>query len=854
MSVGRSLWLAGLLVWRPLARDFTRSLFTILGVALGVSVALAIRLANDSVLTAFRNSLDHVAGRSQLEVSAGEPGLDELLFPAIAATSGIAVAAPVIQAVVPVEGAAGDAILVLGVDVLADSALREYRGPTPDVPEPLRLLTDPDAILLSARYAQAHGIAVGDPLILSTPTGKRTYVVRGLLGDHGVAGAMDGLVAVLDIAQAQLHFGKLGRLDRVDLVLTPGADADRVAADLRRALPADVAVDRPEARNRQVEEMLGSFQLNLFVLSLIALFVGAFLVNNAMAVSVVRQRRQIGILRSLGVSRAGILGIVMGEAAVVGLVGSLLGVAFGLVMARRTLEAVSLTVSSLYAFIAPGELAVPAATIAWALLLGLGVTLVASLAPAMEATRVSPLDDLAPAVMERSHRPWLYTGLGALLLLTTWGLAQPGPIGGRPLLGYLAAFTLLLATVFFCPFTLRVFQAGLAAALRGSRLIVVRLAAGNLRRALRRNGVTMAAMTVGIAMLVSVSTMIASFRHTVEIWIDQTIRADLYVSRVGRLAKGADSRLPADLLSRVRGVPGVAEADGFRGLRVRDKTGRPFILGAGDFDLMARRGRVLFRDGESSQILRQAREQNEVIVSETFAERHGLSEGEVVVLHPAGRAAEFRIAGVYYDYTTEGGLVVMDRRRFQELWDDPWLNSIVLYLAPGADAGAVRRSIREAGGRDDLIVFSNRDLRRRILAIFDQTFAITYALQAIALLVAALGVLTTLVAAVLERTREIGILRTLGFGRVRLACTILAEAGLLGMAANALGVVAGLGLSLILIHVINKQSFGWTIQFLFPIRLIVNYALVAIGVSCLAAVFPAWRASRLPIAEAVRYE
>jgi putative ABC transport system permease protein len=287
---------------------------------------------------------------------------------------------------------------------------------------------------------------------------------------------------------------------------------------------------------------------------------------------------------------------------------------------------------------------------------------------------------------------------------------------------------------------------------------------------------------------------------------------------------------------------------------VRDERGHGFVLGAGDFDLMARRGRLLFRQGDSSRILRQAQARGEVIVSETFAERNHLGEGDMVVLHPPGRTTAFRIAGVYYDYTTEGGLVVMDRRLFQEFWGDPWLNSIVLYLAPGADAETVRRTIRQVSGRDDLVLFSNRDLRHRILDIFDQTFAITYALQAIALIVAALGVLTTLVASVLERTREIGILRTLGFGRIRLARTILAEAGLLGIVANILGVVAGLGLSLILIHVINKQSFGWTIQFLLPGRLIVNYAVLTVGVSLLAAVFPAWRASRLPIAEAVRYE
>jgi putative ABC transport system permease protein len=471
MSLSRSLRLAHLLAWRPLTRDPTRSLVTILGVALGVAVALAIRLANDGVLTTFRTSLDHVAGKTQLEVSSGEAGFDETLLPTVAGMPGVASAAPVLQAVMPVRGEARGTLLVLGVDVLGDAGFREYRGPTPELAEPLRLLTDSDAILLTARYARAHGIAVGGRIHLDTPTGPKSFTVRGLLADEGVARTMDGQIAILDIAAAQVHFGKLGRLDRIDLRLQPGAAPEWIAADLRRRLPPEVAVERPEARNAQVEQMLGSFQLNLFVLSLIALFVGAFLVYNTMAVSVVRQRRQIGILRSLGVSRGGVLLTVMGEGALIGLVGSLLGATLGVFLAHRTLHVVSLTVSSLYAFVAPGELDVPAVTVVRAILMGLGVTLVASLAPAIEAARVTPREDLAPAAVERRHRPWRYAGLGLLLVSATLGLARLGPVGGRPLFGYLAALTLLLGTILLCPLALRIFQGGLAGSLQGSRWV-----------------------------------------------------------------------------------------------------------------------------------------------------------------------------------------------------------------------------------------------------------------------------------------------------------------------------------------------------------------------------------------------
>jgi putative ABC transport system permease protein len=314
-------------------------------------------------------------------------------------------------------------------------------------------------------------------------------------------------------------------------------------------------------------------------------------------------------------------------------------------------------------------------------------------------------------------------------------------------------------------------------------------------------------------------------------------------------------RLPIGVLEEVRGIPGVAEVDGFRGIRVEDGQGGRFLLGAGDLDVMARRGRLLFRRGDSGTILSAARTQDRLIVSETFAERYHLKEGDEVTLHPPGRTIRLPIAGVYYDYTTEGGLAVMDRALFARLWRDAWLNSIIIYLSPGADPQSVRQGIlRRVGAREDLVLFTNRDLKARILEIFDQTFAITYALEIIALVVAALSVLNTLLASVLERIREIGILRSVGFTRGAVMRTILCEATFMGVLANLLGALTGLGLSLILIYVINKQSFGWTIQFTFPARLIAEYALLTLSVSLAAGSFPAWRASRLPIAEAVRYE
>ena len=851
----RFLTLIRLVVGRNLAADPIRSLITILGVALGVAVVLAIRLANEGILDSFRSSLDHVAGKTQLEVRAGEPGLDEMLLPTIQATPGVRQAAPVLQAMMPVAGRVGEGLLVLGVDLVGDGGIRDYRGPMPEIREPLRLLTDPDAILLTERYARRMGLGIGGAIRLVTPTGPRTFTVRGLLAEVGAARGMEGRVAVLDIAAAQVAFGKLGRLDRVDLLLEPTADPERVAATLRQRLPAGVSVERPEARSAQVEQMLAAFQLNLSVLSLVALFVGMFLVYNTLAVSVVRRRRQIGILRAVGMSRAHVVLAVTGEGALVGAAGSLLGLLLGLLLSRGTLGAISQTVSQLYAFVRPGEVELSMSLAVEGLALGTGMAAISSLLPALEAGAVSPHDSLSPATLERRHRPWLVGGIGLALAASAYGFSLLPPLGGRPLFGYAAALALLLGAACLCPGALRLFQAMLSRLLRGSRFFTAGLAAGNLRRSLRRNAVSVAAMVVSLAMLVSVSTMITSFRRTVELWIQQTIQADLYLSPVGRLIRGADARFARDILDRVRQVAGVAEAGGLRALRLEDGRGGTFLLGGSDLDLVARRGHLLFRRGESAAVLEEARRTGGLIVTEVYAERYGVREGEEVAVPGPQGVRRFRVVGVFYDYATEGGLAVMDAGLFAEIWRDAWLNSIVVYLTPGADPAAVRAEIlRSLGASEEFLLLTNRDLRRRVLEIFDQTFAITYALEAIALLVAALGVLSTLLASVLERTREIGVLRSLGFTRGSVLQTVLWEAGFMGALANLLGLLAGLALSLILIHVINKQSFGWTIQFGFPSRLLVEYGILTLAASLLAGWSPARKASRIPIAEAVRYE
>jgi putative ABC transport system permease protein len=379
------------------------------------------------------------------------------------------------------------------------------------------------------------------------------------------------------------------------------------------------------------------------------------------------------------------------------------------------------------------------------------------------------------------------------------------------------------------------------------------LAADHFVLALRRNAATVSALMVSLAMLVSVWTMVAAFRETVDAWVAQTVRADLLATPAARLAGSREASMPPDLVERIRRLPGVAEMDAFRAAEVRHE-GRGTVLASGDLDLQARRGRLLFLPGTPPDVLDRLRASRGALVSEAFARRFDRWVGSSVALDlPAGRRS-YPVVGVFADYTTDRGLVVVDAETYVADTGQQGVQSVAIYLAPGADPATLRGEVERLVGGGAIAVVSNRELRARVLDVFDQTFAITFALELIAVVVSAIAVVNTLVASTIERQAEIGILRAVGLGRGELGRLVRWEAGLIGTAASLLGGAVGVLLSLILVFVINRQAFGWTIRYHLPAEALATAAALAVVTALLAATWPARRAAGVPIAQAVRYE
>lgn len=846
-----------------------RTAMTVLGIALGVAVSVAIRTANVEVLRSFEEAVVAVAGRATLQVSGGELGLDERVITVLRSRPGIVSASPVLQQQTQVaEGPhRGVPLVVMGLDLLEAAGQRNFRLKTGTGAEPtLDPLLEPNAVFVGARLAADWSLAEGSRLDLVVGASVYRLVVRGVVESGTGAPTAWEHLAVMDIAAAQALFGSVGKLDRIDLVTDPARPVDDIAAAIRLLLPPPLTVQRPSRRNEQVERMVRAFQLNLATLSGVGLLVGLLLVYNTIAYSVVRHRREIGILRALGLSRPGVMALFVGEAAAMGVIGGVAGSAFGALLAARLVSLLSRTVSDLYAPVsATGDglsLLAPSLLIEGGLF-GLAVAVLGALAPSWDASRTAPARALAPGEYEDEQafraRPLAWAGGGCTVLAGL--LAWPGPVGGLPLFGYASAFCLLLGLSCFAPVLVHgigLVMTGREAPARRPAGALGLIAAGQIARAPGRNAVTVSALMVGIAIMIGVGIMIQSFRQTVDAWINQTVMADLVVATPGWLT-GEESgmqakRMPLAWMERAAAVPGVAAVDTYRDLTV-EIDGRPVSLVSRDLRVHAERSRYLFVHGDSTGLLARTVAARGIVISEVLAGRLGLQEGSLLALPTPAGERSFPVIGVFYDYATDGGKLVMDRSLYRTLWDDDTTTVIAVYLAPGADAGAARRRLADTMGRvGQVVVITNAEIKREILAIFDRTFTVTYALEFIAVAIALLGIVNTLLTSVLERQREMATLRAIGASAGQIRRLVLWEGLHLGLLGAGLGVAGGVALSFLLIHVINRQSFGWTIQFQFPGWLVAECVALALGAALIASYLPALWAARQPVVEGLRYE
>ncbi len=818
------------LILRPLRREPARTLLTVAAVALGVAVVLAIELAGSAAAGSFRSSMETLAGAADYEVTAagGIP-------------AGILTRLALLQEPLKLDPRIEDYAVIadrrrtvpfLGVDLLAHRP--------PEGPSDSASFSRQDSIWTGADL----GYRTGDRVRLLINDHANEYTVRGVLGDRS------GEAIVMDLAPATRILGRAGRLDRI--LITGPAPLDV----LQRAAGPGITVAAYGSRTAENRRMLAAFRWNLRVLSYIALVVGAFLIYNTISVSVVRRRAEIGIVRALGAPRPAILAAFLGEAAALGLAGGLAGILLGRAMAQGAVGLVAATVGSLYVSSTPAPIELTLATSLLGVALGVAVSVISALAPAWEAAQVPPVEAMSRG--RRDHQVRVHSlrdlAFAAVLSLAAWIASRQPAIDGKPLYGYLAALTLIAASALAIPALISGLTTAGAAPLGrlfgAEALLAVRSLAGSMRR----TAVLVGALSTAIAMMAAVGIMVGSFRQTVLLWMQDRLQADLYLRPASPAGADRHPTLAPEVADRIEALPEIAAVDRFRAYEITYQ-GMPATLGAGDARIVARYGARPFLSGANPRSIFAAMPgRDNVIVSEPFANKHHVRAGDTIDIALAGRPVRLTILDVYYDYSNERGYIIMDRSTLLKYLPDPAVSNLAVYLKPAASLESGRAAVERAVAGRKVVVLTNRSLREEAIAIFDRTFSITYALEAVAVFVAIMGVAGALVALVIDRRREFGLLRFLGGATVQLRRVILFEAALLGLLANVAGLILGVLLSLLLIYVINKQSFGWTIQFHWPIAVLLGAITLVYAATVIAALYPARIAAKLNPIEVVHEE
>jgi putative ABC transport system permease protein len=842
------------------------TLLTVVGISLGVSAIVSIGIVNKSVMRSFEDSINRVTGRAALQVSGAASGFPEELIELVQKVPGVEYAVPVIDTQGLLVGAKEKTLMVLGVDVLQDGNIRDYKlsDESADIPDPLLFLARPDSILLTRELAEREGIKLEQKIQIQTVRGIRTFRVRGLLKPEGPAKIMSGGIAIMDYAAAQMAFGKEGRIDRIDVSLLRDENLDAVRDRIIKALPGGYSVTTPEGRTKQVEVLISHFQKNINLISFLAVFVDMYLIYNAVSISVVQRKKEIGILRALGATRRELIALFLGETFVMAIVGSGLGLVVGILFAKSAIGAAGRTVSQLYQRTSISELAISPENLAFGFITGLVVSLAAALFPALTSARITPVSAIRSAPFSEEG---FFSGkllkiaamsialfVAALLLL--YKIFSESPIFHNSSVMFMAMIFCLLGISCTIPTALQGFLAFFHKTISPRMGAAGSLAGLNLQKNITRNAVAAAAIFYGISVFVGSSGLIYSTKQSAFDWVDSYMRGDIIVTSGHPVATTGSQNIPMpiEMWKDIEQVPGVLSADPFRKIFI-DYHGRRILLLTLDIKRRLAYSPFKFAVGTREDMMRLLPDRNYIAVNETIASRERLKPGDSMVLPTPEGPVEFKVAVVNVDYSSDSGSILMDMNTYHRYWKESLADSFSVRVTQKSSVDSVRDELARRFGNDrHLFVLPAREFKDEIRKIIDQAFAMNHAINIITMTIACFGIIVTLLASVLERTREIGILRAIGMLRSQVSSIIVIESMLLGIIGGVLGAGAGIIIGWISLEGFLKIDYGASMRYHVSYVSIVWAIALSTFLAALAGIYPAQRAAKTNIEEALSYE
>lgn len=846
-----------LITWPYVRRHRVRSVLTIAGIVLGVAVFVGMHTANQSVLYAFRQTVNRVAGTTELQISAGEPGFPEEVLERVQAVPEVRVAVPVIEAVLQPAIPNAGTLLVLAVDMTGDRSLRDYQmdeGEEAVIDDPLVFLAQADSLILTDSFAKRHGIAAGSRIPLDTMEGRKQFTVRGIMKSGGLTSAFGGNLAVMDVYAAQKVFGRGRNFDRIDVAAAEGVPV----ADLRRKLESVLgpafSVEEPSARAQQFESLSRVYAMSANITSLFALFIGIFIIFNTLSIAVTQRRHEIGILRALGATGSQIRRLFLTESAVLGLIGSLVGIVLGFAIASAFAASLGSVLEDMYGVSQRAEEVVAdPRLLLFALAAGIASSLIAGWVPARNAAATDPVKAL-----QKGRQQTIGAGENRMrrLAALTLAAAAAGCVYAGLLsrvLFYAGYIMAIVAALLLTP-TLALWLAkALRPVLRRIRPVEGTLAADSLIQAPRRTSGTVAALMLSLALVISLGGLARASYVSIRQWIDAALNPDFYVTATEKLVR-RDFLLPASMQQQLERIEGVREVQAVRSGRIQLEGG-PVLLIATDLQQIVKTSPLPAVEGDQQEMYRRAGRGECAIAGDNLATIRGYHLGRMLDIPAPSGVLRLPICGIMIDYSDQQGSVFIDLSVYRKWWQDDRLNSFRIFITAGSDRVAVRQRIldRLALGRK-LFVMTNDEIRSYILKLTDQWFGITYIQIAVAVLVAILGIVNSLTVSIADRRRELGVLQAVGGLRNQIRQTIWLEAAAIGLIGLALGLALGALQLYYTLQVTQKDVAGLRLGYEYPVGIAFALLPVIVGAAFVAAVGPAEAAVRGSLVEALEYE
>ncbi len=845
-----------LISWPYVRKHALRSLLTVAGIVIGVSVFFAMHAANESVFNAFQETVRRIAGATELQISAGDPGFSEDVLDRVESLSQVAVAAPVIEAVAGTGLAGQGNLLVLGVDLTGDRSLRDYQFDSGDaavIDDPLVFLAQPDSIILTSDFAKRNNIRINSKITLETANGVKHFTVRGMLKSTGFASAFGGNLAVMDIYAAQQVFGRGRRFDRIDIALTKGVSLQDGQASLRALLGPGFEVQPPASRGQSFQSMLRIYYFILNFSSAFALVVGMFIIYSSFSIAVTQRRKEIGILRALGATRRQIAILFLGESAAGGLIGSAVGVLVGYFAAGVMAKAIGGILQGVYGVVQDGVSITPSpALIAVTVAIGVITSVIAAGIPARSAARTSPIQALQKGTIQNlsaAESRWRIllaiasAAAGVVILAVTSSLAW----------FYVGYLFVMLAAVLLTPILSQQLAKALRGVLRWLRPVEGALAADSLIGSSRRTAATVGALMLSLALVIGLAGTARASYNSIMGWVSSALNSDFFVSSSPTLT-GNNYRFPDSMTPQLAAIDGVREVYRMRTARINFR-GDLILLVVPDSEPLARLSPPPVVAGNPKEMFRLLAEGKAVIGSENLASLRHLNVGDQVDLPTPKGLLRLPLAGLVREYSDQNGEIFLDRKVYEKYWNDNTVDHFRVFLKAGANPAQVRQAIlTKFAGNRQLFVLSNREVRNFIAGLANQWFGITWVQISIAILVAILGIINSLTVTIADRRRELGVLQAVGGLRSQVRLTIWIEAA--GIAC--IGLILGLALGAVHLYYVLQMTYrdypGLRFDYSYPSGVALLLLPIILTAALISAFGPAEAAVRGSLVESLEYE